>query len=202
MDRCEALKEYQELVLKLLDYFPTFRDDLMNRQTGEFWEEFHLARRDTNIFDNVSLYGGMSRYVFVIDGSDYALKMGTCNRGDEDCEREVETYKEAQKEGVAHMFAAVEYGFSFLGKKFYLCERADADEDLALEKSAESSGCSVEDIDPSDIDAVQDVFYCFFSNKDVWKFIDFCDEHGINDIHMANIGFDGETVKCIDYAGF
>lgn len=202
MDHNEALKQYRELVIRLFEYFPSFKDVLFGKQTGTFWDDFYQTQLKTALFDDVDLYGGMSRYVFVIDDSDYALKMGTCYRGDEDCEREVETYAKAQKEGIAHMFAAVEYGFSFLGKRFYLCERADADEDLALEKSAESSGRSVEDIEPDDMEAIQDVFYYFFESEDVWKFIDFCDEHGINDIHMANIGFDGETVKCIDYAGF
>lgn len=195
------IKVYIEWLDMLMSDFPSFANYLAGEES-DFWDEFHSSKIESAKYDDLSLYCGMSRGVFVSDNCDYAIKFALNKRGEEDCEKEVANYQAAIKENIQEMFASVEFGFVYRGKKFYLCERADADEDYAFERAASYSGRDIEDISGDDEEAVDDIFYSYYEYWLVNQFIDFCDKMGINDIHMANIGFDGNTVKCIDYAGY
>lgn len=205
MSKHDDIQVYIKWLDMLVSDLPTFIDYLEDNHANkesDFWNDFHSAKIETTRYDELNFYCGMSRGVFVSDNCDYAIKFALNARGEEDCRREVATYQTAIKEGLDSMFASVEYGFTYHGKSFYICERADADEDHAIELSASYSGREREDIEDNDEEAINDIFYSYYDYKLVNKFLDFCYDNHINDIHLNNIGFNGDAVKCIDYAGY
>lgn len=198
----EQKTKYVELFNKLWDSFSSFQVlAVKGRDEEAFWDDFHC--HTTNEFDEVHLYGGMSRYAFVLEDCDYVVKFGVNPRGNEDCAREEELYQKAVESEIGHMFVKVER-FTTYGKlQLYFCERADADEDFAI--STHMSYRQLTDYSDSKQDSeeqVEDIFNSFYGWRDVGLFYEFCADNNINDLHLNNIGFDGETVKCIDYAGY
>lgn len=207
------LGKYEEILNLFYKNFESFRN-LSNLKSGggDFIDDFFKNRLKEGFewCDNIRIYYGMSRFVIIHDDEDFVLKIPHNERGLKDCEREQLVFNEALKVGLSFMFAEVGFLCNYNDINVFWAEKAEADEDYATERYASYHGYdtsspdfSTSDVDTSDGEAlVEDIFHSFFSCEDVWNFYDFCGEWDVNDIHLGNIGFDGDTVKCIDYAGY
>lgn len=228
MTKAEAIIYYKALIKEYIENLPYFRELLRNLGDGIIDDKSYrslvrcmIERSDDQIYKyetnknesiNVQLHWGSYRCVITSEDCDYALKFTHTKeerrvRGVrkmcDDCETEVEIYELAKKRGLDDFFAEVYPidrkdfvidGIDFELPQFYLAEEACPDIDRFY------SYVEVDRVEDNDAADTLDVFVDYYYNRPeiLNKFIEFCKEIQLQDIHDENVGFKyGDDVRGI-----
>lgn len=124
------------------------------------------------------------------------------------CQIEYEKYQLAVKYHTDEYFAKIIPIGKVRGLDLFLMEKCNVDEDLVYSYSgscSDNTSSSSEECwsydDP--IELTGKCLCSFWGSDKYYKFTNFCFRFDINDIHSANIGFDGVYMpKVIDYSGY
>lgn len=129
--------------------------------------------------------------------------------GDDNCSFECELYSYAQDAGVDEFFCPIEYLGNICGFPVYISPKAGS----IFETYEEGSNSSDKAKEYANLDDVRmtggiypnnlAVFYDWYGEKKVDRFLDFLSMNGIEDCHPSNLGYtvSGQPVV-IDYGGY
>ena len=164
------------------------------------------------------------------DYCDYVIKVALCEKFEKFNQHEVEVYEAAVKEGLADNFAWCtcysqpqydEFG-EYVAPGVYIMEYVDCDEDAVYDstwKHGYEEYCAMKGLDASDYsdeqirsyddwncgeedDMVLDYIESSMSDSMRKAFCLFMMKWWITDIHYQNVGFVGNRMVMVDYAGW
>ena len=138
---------------------------------------------------------GCHKFCIIPDGEDFVIKFD--RRGDENCLKEAENYREACEEDLCEYFAATVILQKIDGIVFVAQERVSIDEDDVDELMYDSSGYYSDSLDDD-----ERIYAICGHTPASSMLVEFCEQHNINDLHSLNWGMNrlGEYVIC-DYGG-
>lgn len=223
MTRIEAIAYYKSLIEEYIKNIPIFRELLRNLGQELIWymvekssEEIYKYEMNKNESIKVQMHYGSYRCAITSEDCDYVLKftykkeirkVRDIRKMCDDCETEVEIYKLAKERGLDDFFAEVYpidrkdfmiEGIDFEMPQFYLAEAACPDEDRFYEYVEVDNVADVESYNlENDFDCGLDTFIDYYYHRPevLNKFISFCNEIQLQDIHDKNIGFKYEEDK-------
>ncbi len=158
---------------------------------------------------------GSTKFVIGSPQIGYVIKIPFAGMRHDYCQEEKNIYDEACDSGIGCLFAQCDILGDFEPEKnspytatVYIMEYAECDERKAcneflsswphMAKSYYIDNCSEE----MDEDATLAFLEQEWGNDVFDRFISFYQDFDLNDIHSANIGFDGENWIVIDYSGY
>lgn len=223
MTRIKAIAYYKSLIEEYIKNIPIFKELLRNLGQGLIWymvekssEEIYKYEMNKNESIKVQMHYGSYRCAITSEDCNYVLKftyqkeirkVRDIRKMCDDCETEVEIYKLAKERGLDDFFAEVYpidrkdfmiEGIDFEMPQFYLAEAACPDEGrfykyVEVDNVADVESYNLED----DFDGGLDTFidYYYHRSEVLNKFISFCNEIQLQDIHDENIGFKYEEDK-------
>ena len=189
-------------------------DDFFDHLTGGYdfwgwWEEVGCEYEDDDIF----LHAGATKVVIEIEDIGWVLKVDFDNTSEAYCELEADVYADAVAAGFEDFLAAEYFYTTKRGKDFYAQEIAIPDEDAVTSTCYEYYTSDMSEEEATDwwenvgvdcLDDGQRVAAMFdMSSQKLWGFIQFLEEHEVNDLHTGNFGYknDGKVV-IFDYSGY
>lgn len=158
---------------------------------------------------DISYNSGCTRYVFW-DDCDYVYKVNFKKEVDY-CKKEAENYEAARECGIEDMFAECAYVLTYEGRDIYAMEFAEVNDEQTCsdlrEKMENSSHFTKEEIDNilydlNGCDVVSELLNYYYSLSMIKRFDWLCRRNYINDIHDSNVGYIGDRLVIIDYAGY
>ena len=187
----------------------------------------NLNNSTVDLPGNIGEANGASRQVFWdYDHDDFVLKVGLDPGDEKYCQKEVEVYNAAVEAGLGDYFGWTARIGEVDGVGIYAMEWLNCDEEEVSDGSYKHyfhEFCEENGLDMDDVDA-QEIFdeefnenydsYCsnsgirewFISSIPDWQMADelniFLEEHHINDLHSANVGYRGTKLVLADYAGW
>ena len=173
-------------------------------------------------------YGASRIAIWDEDYCDYVIKIALNEKYEKYCQHEVEVYEAAVKEGFADTFAwcmcyagpQYNYEGEYMAPGIYIMEYVDCDEDVnndEIWKYGYSQYCKERGLDSSSYDYADDYDDWNRSEDDelVLEYVEsqmseeqcklfniFMMKWCISDIHNQNIGYIGNRVVILDYAGW
>lgn len=171
-------------------------------------------------------YGASRLVIWDDDYNDYVIKIALSERYEKFCQHEVEVYEAAVKEGFEDQFAWCACYTQPHGEGetytpgIYVMEWAGCDEEAVYDsvwKHGYEEYCAERGLDSSNFDAADD--YDSWNNGESesmildymessmlpqksYAFERFMDKWWVSDIHEANVGFRGDNMILVDYAGW
>lgn len=219
MTRIEAIAYYKSLIEEYIKNISIFRELLRNLGSKELmWymvkkssEEIYEYETNKNESIKVQMHYGSYRCAITSEDCDYVLKftyrkeirrVRDIRKMCDDCETEVGIYKLAKERGLDDFFAEVcpigrkdfvIEGIDFELPQFYLVEAACPDENRFYKYVEVDNVADVEsyNLDDYDYDCGLDPFIDYYYHRPevLNKFINFCNEIQLQDLHDENIGF-------------
>lgn len=183
---------------------------LIRDMIEESYDQIYKYEMNKNESVDVQMHWGSYRCAITSDDCDYVLKftyekevrrVRGVRKMCDDCETEVEVYKLAKERGVDDFFAEVYSidrkdfvidGIDFELPQFYLAEAACPDEDRFYEYVEVDNVADVEEYEiDNQCDGGLDVFVDYYYHRPeiLNKFIKFCKEIQLQDMHDENVGF-------------
>lgn len=157
---------------------------------------------------------GATRFVLIDMLSDWVFKAMFTGFHRNYCARESHNFQQAVCADLGEFFAPTYYVGKFYGIDFYCMRKVETNYDDMSERAYEiycsssrariewEESSSSDYFDSGDVYAAQLLFINFYGEETFNKLDNFCCEHNINDLHVANCGYlDGKLVY-IDYGGF
>lgn len=170
-----------------------------------------------DLFDELapfSFYYGASRGCFVPLGAEnnYVFKFDLNHVSEQYCEQEVSIYKAAEEEGLAFVFAKIEF-YDELPNSVALYKQRKVDRISINEDNNALDKESIKNIAHTINTYNQNIselpfqwcqkFQEVYGEDTFINFLNFCAEQGVNDLHDRNVGYDTNGNPIVfDYAGF
>lgn len=156
---------------------------------------------------------GMTKGVIWDNVLPYVLKTPFGDEfGVDHCRAEARNYKKAVEEGLEDCFAWCEklMDFEYNGNSIpiYIMSYAECGEDMITDSVysyLSEIGATEEEISSinlADSDMVEEFLEHLWGKEYFIKFISFCCDNKIDDLHSGNVGYIGNEVVCVDYSGF
>lgn len=212
------LQEERAEILRRLD---GLRSD-SRLKFAEFVERPLSLHFDT-FMDILNFYGegkivadrGVSKGVIIFDDLDWVVKfpLGVSSSSGRPvidyCAKEYDVYTKALENGLESLFAPIYFLERYFGVDVYVMEKVEVDPDRIYSEhfdSWASISTATKGRHRLNFFEKHEMAITLFDYHDeslIDKFIDFCNNEGVNDLHGGNMGYnEDDDLVLIDYSGF
>lgn len=189
----------------------SFIEFLQTRNPNSFCEWQYSASISRSEFCNCA--SGLTKGVIWDNVLPYVLKTPFGDEFEVDhCRAEARNYKRALEEGLESCFAWCEklMDFEYKGNlvPIYIMSYAECGDEMITDSVysyLSEIGATEEEISSinlSDSYIVEEFLEHLWGEEYFSRFISFCFDNKIDDLHSGNVGYIGNEVVCVDYSGF